>query len=154
MPVQLTMPRLSDTMEAGTIVRWNVKEGDTVSSGDVVADVETDKATMEMPVYDDGVISRIMVEAGKLVPVGTPIAIISVEGDAVDSAAGGAGLAEGTPASTRVSPTAASTAQTMASPQALPAAATRSEVASAQGESSSNREESRTRVSPLARRIA
>lgn len=148
------MPRLSDTMEAGTIVRWNVKEGDTVSSGDVVADVETDKATMEMPVYDDGVISRIMVEAGKLVPVGTPIAIISVEGDAVDSAAGGAGLAEGTPASTRVSPTAASTAQTMASPQALPAAATRSEVASAQGESSSNREESRTRVSPLARRIA
>ena len=81
MPVQLTMPRLSDTMEAGTIVRWNVKEGDTVSSGDVVADVETDKATMEMPVFDDGVISKIMVEAGRQVPVGTPIAIITVDGD-------------------------------------------------------------------------
>ncbi|MDA0215209.1 MAG: dihydrolipoamide acetyltransferase family protein [Planctomycetota bacterium] len=87
MPVQLTMPRLSDTMEAGTIVRWNVKEGDVVSSGDVVADIETDKATMEMPVYDDGVISKIMVEAGKQVPVGTPIAIITVEGDEAGSAA-------------------------------------------------------------------
>ena len=87
MPVQLTMPRLSDTMEAGTIVRWNVKEGDVVSSGDVVADIETDQATMEMPVYDDGVISKIMVEAGKQVPVGTPIAIITGEGDEAGSAA-------------------------------------------------------------------
>ena len=86
MSVQITMPRLSDTMEAGTIVRWNVKEGDTVSSGDVVADVETDKATMEMPVFDDGVISKIIVEAGKQVPVGTLIAIIEVDGEQSKSA--------------------------------------------------------------------
>ena len=86
MPVQLTMPRLSDTMQNGTIVRWNVKEGDSVSSGDVVADVETDKATMEMAVYDDGVISKIMVEAGRQVPVGTPIAVITVDGDDASSA--------------------------------------------------------------------
>ena len=52
MPISVTMPRLSDTMEAGTIVRWNVKEGDEVTSGQVVADIETDKATMEMPVFE------------------------------------------------------------------------------------------------------
>ncbi len=73
-------------MQNGTIVRWNVKEGDSVSSGDVVADVETDKATMEMAVYDDGVISKIMVEAGRQVPVGTPIAVITVDGDDASSA--------------------------------------------------------------------
>ena len=54
MPTTVTMPRLSDTMEAGTVIKWHVKEGDTVATGDVLADVETDKATMEMPVFDDG----------------------------------------------------------------------------------------------------
>jgi pyruvate dehydrogenase E2 component (dihydrolipoamide acetyltransferase) len=87
MPVQLTMPRLSDTMEAGTIVRWNVKEGDPVSSGDVVADVETDKATMEMPVFDDGVVAKILVDPGTQVKVGTPIAVIATDGEDVASAA-------------------------------------------------------------------
>jgi pyruvate dehydrogenase E2 component (dihydrolipoamide acetyltransferase) len=48
MPIELTMPRLSDTMEAGTVIKWNVKEGDSVRSGSVLADIETDKATMEM----------------------------------------------------------------------------------------------------------
>jgi len=79
MPVDVTMPRLSDTMEAGTVVRWHVKEGDEVSSGKVVADIETDKATMEMQVYDDGRIARILVPEGKSVPVGTKIAEIAVQ---------------------------------------------------------------------------
>ena len=145
MPVQLTMPRLSDTMEAGTIVRWNVKEGDTVSSGDVVADVETDKATMEMPVFDDGVISKIMVEAGRQVPVGTPIAIISVDGDDAGSivavAAAPVAVAaksvpiNSTPAKTSVSAPSAS--------------------ASASASASSVQSDAvRHRVSPLARRMA
>lgn len=141
MPVQLTMPRLSDTMEAGTIVRWNVKEGDTVSSGDVVADVETDKATMEMPVYDDGVISRIMVEAGKQVPVGTPIAIIAVEGDAAGAASG---ATVGSPSVTP--PTTASVATPASAPQAEPVFSAPPAMASDSA--------SRLRVSPLARRIA
>lgn len=81
MPIELTMPRLSDTMEQGTIIKWNVKEGDAVMSGDVVADIETDKATMEMQVFDDGVMMKIMVEEGKQVPVGTLIAMIAVEGE-------------------------------------------------------------------------
>ncbi|HMN96034.1 MAG TPA: dihydrolipoamide acetyltransferase family protein [Phycisphaerales bacterium] len=81
MPIELTMPRLSDTMESGTIIKWNVKEGDSVSSGTAVADVETDKATMEMQSFDDGVVAKILVPEGKLVPVGTVIALIAEEGE-------------------------------------------------------------------------
>ncbi len=84
MPIDLTMPRLSDTMEQGTIIKWNVKEGDTVSAGDNVADIETDKATMEMQVYDDGRIAQILVDEGQTVEVGTLIAIIAEEGEDLD----------------------------------------------------------------------
>lgn len=97
MPIELTMPRLSDTMESGTILKWNVKEGDAVSSGSVVADVETDKATMEMQAFDDGVVARILVQEGESVPVGTPIAIIAEENEdpkQVAAAAGSASTAE------------------------------------------------------------
>ena len=81
MSITLTMPRLSDTMEQGTIIRWNVKEGEEVASGAIVADIETDKATMEMQAYDDGVIAKILVGEGTQVPVGTPIAMIAEEGE-------------------------------------------------------------------------
>lgn len=80
------MPRLSDTMESGTIVRWNVKEGDAVKSGMVVADIETDKATMEMPVFDDGKILKLLVPAGQQVKVGTQIALILEDGESLDGA--------------------------------------------------------------------
>jgi pyruvate dehydrogenase E2 component (dihydrolipoamide acetyltransferase) len=91
MPIELTMPRLSDTMEAGTIIKWNVKEGAKVKSGDVVADIETDKATMEMQVYDDGTVAKLLVTEGQSVPVGTPIAVIAEVGEDVGAAAAGAG---------------------------------------------------------------
>lgn len=81
MPIDVTMPRLSDTMEAGTVVRWHVKEGDAVSSGAVIADIETDKATMEMQAFDDGTISKILVPEGQAVRVGTKIAEIHGEED-------------------------------------------------------------------------
>ena len=81
MSIELTMPRLSDTMEQGTIIRWNAKEGDSVTSGDIIADIETDKATMEMQVFDDGVLAKIMVEEGQQVPVGTLIAMLAEEGE-------------------------------------------------------------------------
>ncbi|MFO0080985.1 MAG: biotin/lipoyl-containing protein, partial [Phycisphaerales bacterium] len=55
MPKNLTMPRLSDTMEQGTIVKWHIKPGQKVKSGDVIADIETDKATMELQTFEDGV---------------------------------------------------------------------------------------------------
>lgn len=92
MSIELTMPRLSDTMESGTILKWNVKEGDEVSAGDVVADVETDKATMEMQTFDDGTVAKILVEEGKTVDVGTVIALLAEEGeDASDAAQGASG---------------------------------------------------------------
>ncbi|HJN80290.1 MAG: biotin/lipoyl-containing protein, partial [Phycisphaerales bacterium] len=64
MPIEITMPRLSDTMEKGTIIKWHIAEGDNVTAGDVLADVETDKATMEMQAFDDGRVSRIAVDEG------------------------------------------------------------------------------------------
>ena len=130
-------------MEAGTIVRWNVKEGDTVSSGDVVADVETDKATMEMPVFDDGVISKIMVEAGRQVPVGTPIAIISVDGDDAGSIVAVAAAPVAVAAkSVPINNTPAKTS--VAAPSASASASSPSVQSDAV----------RQRVSPLARRMA
>ncbi len=90
MPTTVTMPRLSDTMEAGTVIKWHVKEGDTVASGDVIADVETDKATMEMQSFDDGVVAKLLIGAGDRVAIGTPIAVISLDGEPASGAGGGA----------------------------------------------------------------
>ena len=75
------MPKLSDTMEEGVIAKWNVKEGDKVSSGDVIAEVETDKATMEVEVFDDGTILKIMASEGDAIPLGGLIAIVGEEGE-------------------------------------------------------------------------
>ena len=90
MSIEITMPRLSDTMERGTIIKWNVKEGDAVSAGDNVADIETDKATMEMQVYDDGHVARIVVPEGETVDVGTVIAIVAEDGEDLDDIAASA----------------------------------------------------------------
>ncbi|MFU8828913.1 MAG: dihydrolipoamide acetyltransferase family protein [Phycisphaerales bacterium] len=81
MPIQITMPRLSDTMEQGTIVSWNVKEGDSVSAGDVLGDIETDKATMELQNFDDGVVAAILLKEGETVTVGKTIMVLAEEGE-------------------------------------------------------------------------
>ena len=73
MSIEITMPRLSDTMEQGTIVSWSVKEGDSVSAGDVLGDIETDKATMELQSFDDGTVAALLLKEGKSVRVGTAI---------------------------------------------------------------------------------
>lgn len=95
MPVEITMPRLSDTMEKGTVVSWHVKEGDTVSSGDVIADIETDKATMELQTFDDGTVAKLSVSEGSQVPVGTTILILAGKGESVEDAAGSGGESAG-----------------------------------------------------------
>jgi len=64
MPINITMPALSPTMEEGTLAKWNVKAGDTVEAGDVIAEIETDKATMEVEAVDEGTVVQIMIEAG------------------------------------------------------------------------------------------
>ena len=83
MPIEITMPRLSDTMEVGTILQWHVKIGDEVSAGDLLADIETDKATMELQSFDDGKVKELIVTEGKPVNVGTIIATL-VEEDEED----------------------------------------------------------------------
>ncbi len=72
----IEMPKLADTMTEGTLVKWRVKQGDKVATGDVVAEVETDKATMEMEAFDDGILHKLLVAAGQKVPCGTPIALL------------------------------------------------------------------------------
>ena len=68
------MPRLSDTMTEGILVQWLKQEGDQIQRGDVLAEVETDKATMEVEAYESGVLTRILAEPGSTVPIGQPIA--------------------------------------------------------------------------------
>jgi pyruvate dehydrogenase E1 component beta subunit len=91
MALELTMPALSPTMEEGTLAKWLVKEGDEVKSGDVLAEIETDKATMEFEAVDEGKIARILVPEGSdNVKVGTPIAVLAGDGEDVNAAAGAA----------------------------------------------------------------
>ncbi len=87
MPTPILMPALSPTMEEGTLSKWNVKEGDAVSSGDVIAEIETDKATMEVEAVDEGVIGKILIPAGtENVKVNTEIAILVGDGESVSDA--------------------------------------------------------------------
>ena len=85
MPTQILMPALSPTMEEGTLAKWNVKEGDNVSSGDVIAEIETDKATMEVEAIDEGVVAKILIDAGtENVKVNVPIAVLLEDGESAD----------------------------------------------------------------------
>ena len=86
MATELLMPALSPTMEEGTLAKWLVKEGDTISSGDIIAEIETDKATMEFEAVDEGILGRILVAEGtEGVKVNTPIGVIVEEGESADA---------------------------------------------------------------------
>src|SRR5690349_2298563 len=88
MPVELKMPALSPTMEEGTLAKWLVKEGDDVKSGDILAEIETDKATMEFEAVDEGKIAKILVPEGTDgVKVGQPIALLAADGEQLSEAA-------------------------------------------------------------------
>src|SRR5215472_1059275 len=99
MPIQILMPALSPTMEKGNLAKWHKKEGDPVKTGDVIAEIETDKATMEVEAVDDGTLGKILVPEGTNdVAVNTPIAMILGEGE--DAAAlkdGGGGAPTAAP---------------------------------------------------------
>src|SRR5499433_895142 len=91
MPVNILMPALSPTMEKGNLARWLKKEGDKVKAGDVLAEIETDKATMEYEAVDEGTLAKIVVPDGTQdVAVNTLIAVIAGEGEDVKAAASGA----------------------------------------------------------------
>lgn len=85
------MPKLSDTMEEGVIAKWNVKEGDKISAGDIIAEVETDKATMDVEAFDDGTLLKIIPQEGDAVPLGGLIAVIGEEGEDISDILDGVG---------------------------------------------------------------
>ncbi|MEC7964301.1 MAG: biotin/lipoyl-containing protein, partial [Pseudomonadota bacterium] len=120
MATEILMPALSPTMEEGTLAKWLVKEGDTVNSGDIMAEIETDKATMEFEAVDEGIIGKILIAEGtEGVAVNTPIAVLLEEGESADDIAAPAApapAAEAAPA-----PAAAAPATPVATPVAAPA---------------------------------
>lgn len=144
MSIELKMPALSPTMEEGTLARWLVKEGDMVKSGDILAEIETDKATMEFEAVDEGTVSQILVAEGTDgVKVGTIIALIAGEEDAAKPAPAPKNATTPAPAApTKAAP--APVAATVAAPAAAPAAQPAPASAS----------DDRIIASPLARRIA
>src|ERR1700726_262879 len=99
MPTEILMPALSPTMEKGNLAKWLKKEGDTVKSGDVIAEIETDKATMEVEAVDEGTLGKILVPEGTNdVAVNTPIAMILAEGAEAAALKDGKGAAPKQPA--------------------------------------------------------
>ena len=144
MAIEIFMPALSPTMEEGTLATWIVKEGDTVTSGDVIAEIETDKATMEVESIDDGVMAKILVDAGTdNVPVGQIIAILAEEGEDVADVEVPTAAAPAATLAPAPEPEAAAPAPT---PTAAPAASP-AHVATTGGDG-------RVKASPLAKRIA
>ncbi|WP_448661843.1 pyruvate dehydrogenase complex dihydrolipoamide acetyltransferase [Sphingomonas sp. CJ20] len=138
MSIEIKMPALSPTMEEGTLAKWLVKEGDTVKSGDLLAEIETDKATMEFEAVDEGVIGKILIAEGTdNVKVGTVIATILAEGEDAS-----------TPAPT---PAPAPAAKAEAAPAPTPAPAPAPAAAAAPAPTASG---DRIKASPLAKRIA
>jgi len=125
---QITMPKLSDTMLEGTLIKWHKKAGDKISVGDVIADVETDKATMEMEAFDDGTITDILIPEGGVVKVGEPIA--NLEG-------GKKSAVKSSPTATAAASAPAVSAPTTGKPK-----------------TTTSTDGSRVKASPLARKIA
>ncbi|MBX7496099.1 pyruvate dehydrogenase complex dihydrolipoamide acetyltransferase [Qipengyuania sp. 6B39] len=143
MPTPIKMPALSPTMEEGTLAKWLVKPGDTVSAGDIMAEIETDKATMEFEAVDEGTIASIAVEEGtEGVKVGTVIAMLAEEGEDVSEAAAAAPATEEAKAEPKAEAAPAPTPA--AKPAPAPAAAAAAPKASGD----------RILASPLAKRIA
>ncbi|NTG48509.1 pyruvate dehydrogenase complex dihydrolipoamide acetyltransferase [Agrobacterium rhizogenes] len=146
MPINITMPALSPTMEEGNLAKWLVKEGDKIKSGDVIAEIETDKATMEVEAVDEGTVAKILVPAGtEGVKVNALIAVLAGEGEDVAAAASGAGAAPAAAPKAEAAPVAAAPAATPA-PVASAAPAVASAPVATDGQ--------RTFASPLARRLA
>lgn len=141
MPNEITMPRLSDTMSEGTVAKWRKQIGEKVEKGDILVEIETDKAIMELEAFQAGVLGRIIVQEGTTVPIGEPIAILVAPGEELPAA-------EAAPAPQPVRQAAPAAAPPTPAPAPSPAATPTPALASAQ------MSEGRLRVSPLARRLA
>ena len=162
MPINILMPALSPTMEKGNLAKWLKKEGDRVKPGDVIAEIETDKATMEYEAVDEGTLAKIVVPEGAAdVPVNQLIAVMAAEGEDVKAAASSAGKSAPAPASgakpASASPPAAPPPPAAApTPAALPARAATAAAAPNKADAAAPRTNGHGRIfaSPLARRLA
>ncbi len=147
MPINILMPALSPTMEKGNLAKWLVKEGDTVSSGDVIAEIETDKATMEVEAVDEGTVAKILVSEGtEDVAVNEVIAVLAEEGEDV----GAVEAPKSAPAPAKTAEPAEKPAAEAAAPPVAPAQAS----AKPQAAPNPNGQGGRIFASPLARRLA
>ena len=156
MPINILMPALSPTMEKGNLAKWLKKEGDTVKSGDIIAEIETDKATMEVEAVDDGTIAKIMVPEGTQdVPVNDIIAVMASEGEDVKAAGAGAGKSEKKPEpkAETVSKAQAEAKQSDAPKQAVAAPPSEERAPKADAKPAQTNGE-RIFASPLAKRLA
>ena len=152
MPTELKMPALSPTMEEGTLAKWLVKEGDEVKSGDILAEIETDKATMEFEAVDEGKIAKILVAEGTDgVKVGAPIAILAVDGEDVSAAAPKADTPAEPPKAAAASAPKPDETPKAAAPAPAPV---ETPAAAAQPAAAAHSEGDRVKASPLARRLA
>ncbi len=160
MPIDIRMPALSPTMEKGNLARWLKKEGDAVKAGDVIAEIETDKATMEVEAVDDGTLAKILVPEGTAdVPVNRVIAVLAGEGEDVKAAASGA---KTVPAAAKPAPsfetpaTRAPQDEASKGPRAPQSSAPRPEEAATAAVSKDAGPKTGSRIfsSPLARRLA
>ncbi|MFL6759225.1 pyruvate dehydrogenase complex dihydrolipoamide acetyltransferase [Sphingomonas sp.] len=155
MPIELKMPALSPTMEEGTLAKWLVKEGDEVKSGDILAEIETDKATMEFEAVDEGKIAKILVPEGTDgVKVGAPIAIIAGEGEDADAAASAAPKADTPPPAPPKAAPAPKPDQTPKAPPATAAVETPPAPSAPAAPAPPPPDGERVKASPLARRLA
>jgi pyruvate dehydrogenase E2 component (dihydrolipoamide acetyltransferase) len=161
MPTNILMPALSPTMEKGNLAKWLKKEGDTVKPGDVIAEIETDKATMEVEAVDEGVLAKIVVPEGTAdVPVNELIAVLAGEGEDAKAAAAsaGKGTAQRAPdqsgGETGAKPAAAAPSPQASTPQPAPSATPRAESRPGGGETPRTNGHGRVFASPLARRLA
>ncbi len=144
MPTEILMPALSPTMETGKLAKWLVKEGDTVTSGDIIAEIETDKATMEVEAVDEGKVGKILIAEGtEEVAVNTTIAVLLEDGESADDIQPSA--APAAPSPTPAAPAAA---------PAAPAPAEAAAAAPAPAPAPARKPDARIFASPLARRIA
>jgi pyruvate dehydrogenase E2 component (dihydrolipoamide acetyltransferase) len=152
MPINILMPALSPTMEKGNLAKWLKKEGDKVKSGDVIAEIETDKATMEVEAVDEGTIAKILVPEGTQdVPVNDIIAVMAGDGEDVKAAGAGAGAGAAPAPKPAEAPKPAAASAAPAAPGPVPAAAPAPQAAAAPAKSNGH---ARIFSSPLARRLA
>ncbi len=160
MAIAVEMPKMSDTMEEGVLVAWLADEGQAVTAGDVIAQVETDKATMDLEVYDDGVLLKRVVGEGAAVPIGALIAVLGAKGESADAVLAQYGSASGDGAPSTAASDAAPATDTVPGVPAgyggadAPVAAPAVAESQAAATSAPPADGSRVKASPLARRMA